>query len=276
MKKKSYAKINLGLKVFPKMDNGYHSINSIFTTINFYDIIKIKKAKEFKIIGNESVKEEDDLMYKAFMLMKEKYNLKSNIIIKIKKNIPQKAGLGGGSSNLACTMNIINKLFKLKLSVDELERLSLTLGSDASYFIESKTSYISGLQDKKELVKHHKIYIVLVVPFFEVSTKDAFEKFDKLNSSNYNYEDTLKHYKNFNFKMLQKSIKNDLDFDDLLVKDVKEKMILSGAKSAYLTGSGSCIYSIFENRKETKKVYKKFKKSYSALAKKLILTSSIK
>ena len=123
---KARAKINLGLEVLNRRNDNYHNIESVFQKINLYDEIWIRKIKtnEFRIISNiEEINNKDNIIYKAYIELKEKYKNITGIEVKLNKRIPMQAGLGGGSTDCASFIIAINKLFNLKMSKKEMEEI---------------------------------------------------------------------------------------------------------------------------------------------------------
>ena len=184
---KSYAKVNLGLKVLDLLPDNYHSIFTIMQEIDFYDIINIQKNNENKInlFCDGTVKVPDDktnLCYKAAELIFNNYNISSGVNISLTKKVPIGAGLGGGSSNAATILCSLNQIFKLNISHEELSDLALLLGCDVPFFIQGGTQISEG---KGEILTPINInisqyYFLLVFPSFNVSTKWAYSFFKKI------------------------------------------------------------------------------------------------
>ena len=186
-KTKAYAKVNIGLRIVGKRDDGYHLISSYFLLIPLYDEIEtdINNGSGVIINGNESYLDKgEDLMEKAVRIYKEKTNLDFSLSIKIKKNIPTKAGLGGGSSDAASVLRVINSHFKL-LSDEELLILSEKIGADVPFFVSHlRVAYISGIGEKVEerkLPGEYEHIALFRASGSGVSTKEAYSSLDKLS-----------------------------------------------------------------------------------------------
>ncbi len=186
-KTKAYAKVNIGLRIVGRRDDGYHLISSYFLLIPLYDEIEtdINNGSGVIISGNESYLDKgEDLMEKAVRIYKEKTNLDFSVSIKIKKNIPTKAGLGGGSSDAASVLRVINSHFKL-LSDEELLILSEKIGADVPFFVSLRNvAYISGIGEKVEerkLPEEYKYIALFRANGSGVSTKEAYSSLDKLS-----------------------------------------------------------------------------------------------
>lgn len=172
------AKINLALDVVGKLENGYHLLEMIMQTIDLYDRVSVKEAKETSLICNvESVPtDESNICIKAWQKIKEKYNLPGGVKIEIDKNIPVAAGMAGGSTNGAATILAVNKEFDLGMTFDEMKAIGVTLGADVPYCIQQGTALAEGIGDKlTELIRCPKIYVLAVNAGFPVSTVQVYK-----------------------------------------------------------------------------------------------------
>ncbi|MCX8011401.1 MAG: 4-(cytidine 5'-diphospho)-2-C-methyl-D-erythritol kinase, partial [Ignavibacteria bacterium] len=131
IKAKSYAKINIGLNIISKRDDGYHNIESIFYPINLFDELIFEESNKFEIISDNSVfpTDKSNLIWKVKDLIEDIFNVRINYKVYVKKNIPIFAGLGGGSSNAGTTLLILNDILNLNLNRDSLMQLALQIGS---------------------------------------------------------------------------------------------------------------------------------------------------
>lgn len=265
---KSNAKINLGLKIVSKNKNGMHNIQTVMLPISLHDKIKVKIHKKNDIIVKTSINElnnETNICYKAASLMKETYNIQKGIEILIDKKIPLEAGLGGGSSNAAAVIKLINRKCHLKLSAGEMIEIAKQLGSDVPFFIIGTPAYVSGQGEIIEKINTKFIpSILLVKPKKGLSTKEVYEKFDSsgLTSS----QEFKVHEKLINNEEPYAYIFNDLQepasqlnssIESILKSLKKEEALYFG-----LSGSGNCCYALFKNKKSAKKAYKNLKSEY--------------
>lgn len=263
MKKKAYAKINLSLRVLRKREDNYHDLESIMCKIDLYDTLtfKINKLKINRIINDIY---SDNLVLKAANLIKEKYGLNQGVDIFIKKQIPSQAGLGGGSSDAASVLIALNKLFKLNLKFNELLEMAISLGSDIPYCLFDEIALVSGRGEKiKVLNTKLKPYLVLVKPEINCSTKTIFENHKIIESNNLNA--LIEALESNNLKEVARHLNNDLETTvNILFNDkismIKELLIKNGALNASMTGSGSAVFGLFENKKTAKISYLKLKK----------------
>ena len=184
---KARAKINLSLEVLNKRDDNYHNIKSIFQKINLYDEIYIEKndSNEFKLETNiESLNNTENIIYKAYLKLKEKYDNISGIKIILKKKIPMQAGLGGGSTDCASFIIGINKLFNLNISKNEIEIIGRSLGADVVPCFYNKAVLAEEIGDKITIINSNfKYYIVIVKPNICCNTKEMYDLIDKKNKT---------------------------------------------------------------------------------------------
>ncbi|MBR3653899.1 MAG: 4-(cytidine 5'-diphospho)-2-C-methyl-D-erythritol kinase [Elusimicrobia bacterium] len=178
---KAPAKINLYLEIINKRPDGYHNIESVMHTVSLFDILEFTELQEDKIElvcdNADLFDSKKNLVYKAAKKVKEKYNITTGVKIKLTKNIPMGAGLGGGSSDAAATIVALNKIWKINDDIKNLELLGATLGADVPFFMTGGTAKISGIGDVVEKINTNLNYdFVLVKPNFGVSTPYAYSK----------------------------------------------------------------------------------------------------
>ena len=137
MKRKSFAKVNLSLDVIEKLDNGYHSLDMVMVPIDLFDTIDIKESSNMEFYSNKSFLpwDERNSIFKALTLIKEKYNINNNFKIRLIKNIPSRGGLGGGSSNAATMIRLLDDLLGLKMTDNDKLEIALKCGADVPYFL---------------------------------------------------------------------------------------------------------------------------------------------
>lgn len=280
---KAYAKLNLGLKVVGKRADGYHLLKTIFCLINLYDEIYInvnQDNSEISLLNHSSAwLEQDDLAYKAAKLLQKHSNIKLGANITVKKNIPIGAGMGGGSSDAATVLLVLNKLWNINLSQQELINLSLNLGADVPFFIYGKNAFAEGIGEILSPIKLKKKFFVLVLPSFGLSTKEIFANLN-LNSNNLAFHDTnvkfstLESIKNNNLnpedhitpKYLLKTLDNDLE---AIARKLNPEldcifMDLKNYANPAMTGTGSTIYLRFDDLNSAKKVALELEKKYNS------------
>lgn len=182
---KARAKINLNLEVLGKREDNYHNIKSVFQKINLYDELYIKKTQTdaFEMQTNvEQLNNKENIIYKAYVKLKENYKNITGIQVKLNKKIPMQAGLAGGSTDCASFLLGMNRLFDLKLSKTEIENMGKSLGADVVPCFYNKAVLAEGIGDKITLIDtHFKYYIVIIKPEMSCNTKEMYQKIDARN-----------------------------------------------------------------------------------------------
>lgn len=214
----SFCKINIGLNIVSKREDGYHNLETIFYPISLSDKIHFRKSDklEFKSDSELLNSEKNNLILKAIELLENYTNKKLYVEIYLEKNIPIGAGLGGGSSDAAFTLKAINDLFDLKISEEKLRELSLNLGSDVPLFLHDLPAYAESRGEKLTKIDfkiHHPILIVN--PGIHISTKWAFSKIYPKNPE-LNLREIIEQYPN-DYKTWQRLIKND--FEEIVIEE---------------------------------------------------------
>ncbi|MBI4811284.1 MAG: 4-(cytidine 5'-diphospho)-2-C-methyl-D-erythritol kinase [Ignavibacteriales bacterium] len=176
---KAYAKINLGLRILRKRDDGYHDIDTVFHRVDLYDEIYLEPSSTIKVFSNESnlPTDEGNLCIRAAQLLREYSGIEKGVNISLTKNIPIGAGLGGGSSDAAATLIGLTKFWEVDVSQIDLYKLALQLGSDVPYFLKFGTAHATG---RGEILDYFDIniphWIVIVYPNIHISTAWAYQE----------------------------------------------------------------------------------------------------
>ncbi len=268
---KARAKINLNLEVLGKREDNYHNIKSIFQKINLYDEIKIKKLKidKFKMITNiKELNNEENIIYKAYKKLKEKYEQIKGIEIKLNKRIPIQAGMAGGSTDCAAFIVAMNKLFSLNLSKEKMKTLGKELGADVVPCFYNRAVIVEGIGDiVTKIDTNFKYYIVIIKPEISCNTK---EMYNRLDEKEIKQKDTtkkiIKALENHDIKILSNNLYNvfeEVIENKEIIKELKEELIKYGAISSLMTGSGSAVYGIFKDKDTAKNAYEKLKDKYN-------------
>ncbi len=272
---KSHAKINLTLKIGKKAKGGLHQIESVMHPIDLYDNLSFEKLDSDEVLiesNNHSILNKDNIAYKAAMMLKKKHGIRLGVKIAIEKNIPLGAGLGGGSSNAASTLIALNSLWKLKMDQKKLMAAAFELGSDVPFFIPGRPALVEGVGDKvKPIVSYPKINAVIINPGFQVSTKWAYDSYDK-------FKKKIPRSKALSAREYAKLVqKKDIDgmadhlhndFNEVVAKRykvVREMMALLnkyGALNACMSGSGPTVYGLFSSIYTAREAYFKLKDIY--------------
>lgn len=264
---KGYAKINLGLEVVAKLPDNYHELSMIMTPINLHDDLYFEDISDNVIVidyGESSgFKIEDDLIYKAYSILKTTYNIGKGLKVKVVKRIPEQAGLGGGSADAAATLRALNQLWDLHLSLDELARLGFVIGCDVPFCIYNKTAKVTGRGDKIEFIEEcPHMFVLLVFPDFKSSTAEVFSAFRNHNHNKGKIEKLQLAIKHADISEISNLIFNDLEYTKhyLEINGIKEGLLHCGAIGSVMTGSGSTVYGICHSQKHAKSVLKKYNK----------------
>lgn len=268
---KAPAKINIGLNIVDKREDGYHNLETFFYPIcDLYDKLTFELSNEFSFSQTQdaSIKYQEkinsNLVVKAKELMEKVTGKKLNVNIKLRKNIPIGAGLGGGSSDAAATLISLNELFRLNIRYDKLIELALTLGSDVPFFLKAKPSTGKSRGEILTIKEFDLPYYILIVnPNIHVSTKEAFQNISPKNPS-IDYEKVFNSVESF------LSNKNEIvnDFEEYVflkypaVKEIKDRLIDIGSEFTSMSGSGSSVYGFFKSKELVVDIKTKFPDDY--------------
>lgn len=268
---KARAKVNLSLEVLNKREDNYHNIKSVFQKINLYDEMYIEKndINKFNLITNiESLNNKENIIYKAYLKLKEKYNNITGIKVILNKKIPMQAGLGGGSADCASFIIGINKLFNLRLSKFEMEEIGKKLGADVVPCFYNKAILAEGIGDKITTINtNFKYYIVIIKPNISCNTKEMYKRIDqrknivRLDLSN----KIIRGLEQNDIELIAENLYNTFEYaqiEDKLIQNLKEELIMKGAIGSLMTGSGSCVYGIFRDKQKAKKAFNLLKANY--------------
>jgi 4-diphosphocytidyl-2-C-methyl-D-erythritol kinase len=265
---KALAKINIGLDVLSKRNDGYHNLNTLFYPIlDLYDTISFELSDEFEFIcdSNTIPTDNSNLIVRAARLLEEISGKKLKVRIELQKIIPSQAGLGGGSSDAASTLISLNELFQLGIKYEKMIELALQLGSDVPFFIKAKPAIGNS---RGEILEHISLCIeepILVVnPRINVSTKEAFAQI-QTNNIRTDYKSLIKEEK-LDYSRLRATIKNDFEKPILnlypQIKNIKDIIYDSGALFSLMSGTGSTIYGIFPDLNSAEFAKSKMDSSY--------------
>jgi 4-diphosphocytidyl-2-C-methyl-D-erythritol kinase len=262
---KAYGKINLTLEILGKSINGYHEIKSVFQRVSIYDEIELRKSYDKEIKFNINIDSSDTTVHKAIKLFFQISMLNEKISVFVKKNIPVGSGLGGGSSDAATTLRLLNVIFGSPLSDNDLFEIAKEIGSDVPFFLNGSTAIVEGRGDVVRPVQSLKvIYFLLVFPEFRVSTKRAYEIFDEFGnfSQGLHTKELISFLeKEYSISELNNRLYNDFgvlfrDKDYRFINLFKEIEHITGQKF-HLTGSGSVVFSLFERKSIALEISKK-------------------
>lgn len=246
----SYAKINLGLHVLERLPTGYHRIETGFCFVNWSDRFEVEKASRWQLdLNDENISTgQDNLINQAIDKLKRYVVIKHSYHIRVDKRIPAGAGLGGGSSNAALTLRMLNKIEGLGLSDEDLIDLSRGLGADVPFFIKGKAGIGEGIGHEITPADIQPDYwIVTCFPGIESSTAEAYRHCTPNPEPDFPLKKTLMEIDPEEWRFM---LVNDLEPAVLprhhLVGNIKDQFYEFGAAYASMTGSGSAVYGLFE------------------------------
>lgn len=245
------AKINIGLRIVAKRPDGYHDIETVFYPIGLCDALEFATNDE---AGKDSLNTsgidtgasaEDNIVMKALGKMHERYDF-PHVQVHLHKAIPSGAGMGGGSSDAACIFKAINRCYNLRLTIEELRKISLEIGSDCPFFIENKPAYATGRGEILSPIPAvaEGLYLVIMNPGVGISTKEAY--------NNCRPSQTKSSLKDLIMNPLQEW--KHLIFNDFeefafkkqpLIGEIKDSLYKAGAEFSLMSGSGSSVFGLF-------------------------------
>ena len=269
MKIKAYAKINVGLDVVSKRDDGYHELSMVMLPIELYDLIDIEPALEasFRCTPPYRIRPEKNTLLKAIEVCREAHPFESQFKIHLHKTIPSQAGLGGGSSDAAAIINYLDDYFKWKLSDEEKISLAVKVGADVPFCLFNKPAIVSGIGEKLDFfTMKNPLNLVLIQPHKGVSTKLAFKDLDIPNLVHPKISDIALALKEGNELALYESMGNSLEDKAIsLVPEIdliKKELLDYGLEFSMMTGSGSVVMGFSQDEGLLHRATKDLKSHY--------------
>ncbi|BCN28810.1 4-(cytidine 5'-diphospho)-2-C-methyl-D-erythritol kinase [Anaeromicropila herbilytica] len=281
IKLKAFAKINLGLDVIGKREDGYHEVRMIMQTVNLYDKISLSKTQSNEITLKTNLHylptNENNLVYKAAKMLLDEFEINQGVFINLEKKIPVAAGMAGGSADAATTMVGINKLFDLSLSKKDLMDRAVKLGADVPYCLLRGTALSEGIGEVlTPLPAMPKCHVLIAKPGINVSTKFVY---DNLNieriEKHPDIDGMIQAIKDQDLYQVTSKLSNVLETVTIkeypVINEIKKQMIEMGALNSIMSGSGPTVFGIFDNYNKASKAFYKLKTS--ELAKNVHLAS---
>ena len=253
------AKINYILEILDRREDGYHEINTVYQTISFYDHLYFQETNRDIEVLTDSEDLQDplsNLVFKTASLVARMKNVNKGARIFLRKNIPIEAGLGGGSSDAACTLKGLNRLWKLNLSEQELNNYAVQIGADVPFFLRGGLAIGKGKGEKITPISRGmrpRFPILLICPALKISSAEAYSGWDEKGyfSRGKGLDGFMKSLYRRNLRGMAENLFND--FETLIIKrnpiiqTIKNSLVKFGALGALMSGSGSSVYGIFEN-----------------------------
>ena len=285
MQLRAFAKINLGLDVLRRREDGYHEVKMIMQTVRMYDQIELKKLSGDEIRVKTNLyylpANENNLVYKAAKLLKDEFSIDQGVAIDLKKFIPVAAGMAGGSTDAAAVLFGMNRMFQLGLDQQGLMDRGVKIGADVPYCIMRGTALAEGIGEKlTPLPPMPKCWILIAKPAISVSTKFVYEN---LHANDLKAEDhpdvdgMLEALKSQDLKGITSRMDNGNVLERVtvtaypVIAQIKDFMRSQGALNAMMSGSGPTVFGIFDNAAAAKRAYQKLRKRN--LAKQIYLTT---
>lgn len=267
---KALAKVNLGLDVLRRREDGYHEVKMVMQTIHLYDQLTIRKSEEgIHLTSNLNFlpTDESNLAYRAAKLLMEEFHLKEGVEIHLEKRIPVAAGMAGGSTDAAGVLYGMNEMFSLGLKRGELMERGLTLGADVPYCIMRGTALAEGIGEKlTSLPPMVKCPVVVAKPHVSVSTKYVYEHL-RLNEDTQHpdMDGLIRAIRSKDLHEIASHMGNLLETVTVErypeIARIKERMRQEGALNALMSGSGPTVFGLFEEVDAAKKAAAVLRKS---------------
>lgn len=263
MRLRALAKINLGLDILRKREDGYHEVRMIMQTIQMYDVLEMKRKEtpgislsvNYPFIPND----ERNLVYKAAKLLMDEFQVEKGVSIRLDKFIPVAAGMAGGSSDAAAALVGINRLFKLGLSEQELMERAVNIGADVPYCVMRGTALAEGIGEKLTRIRQvPQCYILVGKPAINVSTKVAYESL-KLNEiqTHPDIDGMIRDIEDGDLYSMVSRMGNVFEPGIIgkypVIQEIKDLMEANGALKAMMSGSGPTVFGVFDDKDKMEK-----------------------
>lgn len=260
MRLRALAKINLGLDILGKREDGYHEVRMIMQTIQMYDVLEIKKKKAPGISLSVNYPyipcDKRNLVYKAAKLLMDEFQVKGGVTIRLEKFIPVSAGMAGGSSDAAATLVGINCLFKLGLSERELMDRAVKIGADVPYCIMRGTALAEGIGEKLTgITQVPECFVLIGKPGINVSTRAAYESLNLSGIQNHpDIDGMIQDIQNGDLQGMTAKMGNVFEPGIIgqypVIQEIKDLMESHGALKAMMSGSGPTVFGIFDSQEK--------------------------
>ena len=277
---KARAKINLGLDVVRRREDGYHEVKMVMQMLRLYDQIDIEKTQESGILVRSNLSflptDERNIAYKAAKVMIDQFGLEQGVIIRIEKHIPVAAGMAGGSTDCAAVLYGMNKLFGLRLNQKKLRELGVKLGADVPYCLMRQTALSEGIGEILTPISPLQDCPILIAkPSVSVSTRHVYEhlKLDE-QTMHPDIDGIVTALADGDLYGVTDRMANVLETvtvpEHPVIDEIKKQMMASGAVNALMSGSGPTVFGIFDDEEKAKKACEDMKAS--GLARQIYLT----
>lgn len=264
IKIKAYAKINLFLNVINKRFDGYHDLEMVMASVELHDLLTFKEdtSGNITVTSDKEItsKQNENIVYKIATFLKEEFNVASGVAIHITKNIPIASGLGGGSADAAATFRGLNKLWKLRLKLDDMAKLGENFGADIPFCIYNKICIARGKGEELFFINRKlKTKVLLVNPNVKISTKEVFSKVLKEELVEVKIADMTSAIYNRNYELMVRELHNSLEkiaFEmEPKIREIKNQLIDFGLDGAVMSGSGATVFGMSKDKVKLQNAY---------------------
>ena len=283
---KAYGKINLGLDVLRRREDGYHDVRMIMQTVGIFDRVDLVRKEEPGIEVETNLyylpTNENNLVYKAAKLLMDEFQVQEGIQIRLRKFIPVAAGMAGGSSDAAAVLFGVNKMFRLGMSTEQLMERGVRIGADVPYCILRGTALSEGIGEVlTKLPAVPQCQVLVAKPGINVSTKFVYENLhanDLRPEQHPDIDGMIQAIKDQDLKKIAGKLGNVLETVTVkeypVIQEIKDKMLEFGAIGSLMSGSGPTVFGLFTNPKAAQEAYEELRYGESAgLAKQVYLTN---
>lgn len=280
--RKAYAKINLCLDVTGRLENGYHLVDMIMQTVNIYDELSFERTDGEIVLQSDCGEiplDENNLIYKAILLMQETCGIHGGLKVYLKKHIPVAAGMAGGSTDCAATLIAMDELYDLKLGTERLMELGVKLGADVPYCILGGTVRAQGIGEKlTRLPDCPGMKLLVAKPDLNVSTKEVYTALDALEDLPHpKVEEMVQAINEGNEQAVAAALGNVLECVTIplhpVIQEIKACMLDFGATNSLMSGSGPTVFGMFKKEENRQKAYEVL--AASGLVKQIFLTEPV-
>ncbi len=275
MRVKSFAKINLGIEILGRREDGYHEIRTLLQTVDLHDVLEFSLLPQEEVIleGDDGTIpwNESNLIHRAACLLKERFVLKRGIKIQARKRIPPGSGLGGGSSNAAITLLALNKIWELYLEKKALMELGAFLGADVPFFLEGglclgqgKGDHIIPLDDLAPL------FCTLVLPRLPVSTAAVYNSIPSSLTSQGKDSKIIRFLDSRELSFLENELEETVFWLHPQIEGIKNLIQELGSELSLTSGSGSAVFGLFSDKRKAKKALDVISKDHPVILAKTV------
>lgn len=257
MRVRALAKINLGLDVIGKREDGYHEVCMVMQTIQMYDVINLYKTSRPGIRLRTNLPyiptDERNLVYRAAQMLLDEFHIQCGLRIDLQKFIPVSAGMAGGSSDAAATLVALNRMFRLRLSKRELMKRGLAIGADVPYCVMRGTALAEGIGEKLTVLPPApECYVLVGKPALNISTKQAYASLHLEKIARHpDIQSLVQGIQDQDLKAMAPHMENvfepGITKENPVIGEIKELMLDNGAFHAMMSGSGPTVFGLFES-----------------------------